>query len=288
LYEILKKEAYKAKKQEGSDLKKFDVQYSYEELREYFGIDKKEYSQFNNFKRKTIEPAVIEINDKTELNIFEIVYLKTGRKVSDIKFIILIRSKYEGEARAVQLQLEQAPKEKPEIHPIVQALIDRGFAFETAQSLAKKHGIKRIERNLAYLLAEEKTGKDIHNKAGYLAKALEEDWGNALETQAKKKREQEAQKQAEAEKKRLQELEEQRQAEELRQRNLKAIETFLSLPNGMKNLIKKGFVETIQDNSFKLERWNKTQESKDDSTIKNEPLIRGDFARYLIDNSFFE
>jgi plasmid replication initiation protein len=286
LYEMLKKEAYRAKRQEKSNVKKFEIQYSYELIRESFGVDKKEYAKFNDFKRKTIEPAVREVTDKTDLNIFEIKYLKTGRKVSDIKFVVLVRSPDEAEARVIQGKLAEIPKEKPDIHPAVQALIDRGFAFETAQSLFKKHGVKRIERNLAYLLAEEKAGKDIHNKAGYLAKALEEDWGNALEVQAKKKQELEAQKQAEAEKKRFQELEEQRKAELLKNNNIKIIKVFLTLPSGIKEMVKKSFVESIQDNKFKLECWNKVQKLNNDNLLIDEPLLRGEFAKFLSTNQF--
>jgi len=57
-----------------------------DELKEIFDIEDK-YKKYNDFKKKVLEIAEREINEKTDINIsFE--EIKTGRKVTSIKFII--------------------------------------------------------------------------------------------------------------------------------------------------------------------------------------------------------
>lgn len=115
-YGTSKKEAFKAKKDN-----RFRVEYEYEFLREAFGVEKKEYKLFADFKRKTIEPAVKEIYDKTEMNIYDVAYGKTGRAVSRIAFSIEMRNKAEAEARAVQIHIEDQPKEGNQKKPQAKA-----------------------------------------------------------------------------------------------------------------------------------------------------------------------
>jgi plasmid replication initiation protein len=268
--------------------KQFERVFSLDEYKSFLGVEKDEYPAFENFRRRVIEPPVKEISDTTDLSIFEVRYIKTGRKITGIHFIVLIRSEAETSAQVAQLKIGSTPKAKSPIHPVVQTLIDRGIAFEVAQSLMKKHGVKRIERSLSYLLGKEASGVEIKDKIGYLMTAIRDDYGNAIEAQEQKKKDAIAKKKAEEEEKIRKAQEEAKRDEEKRQKTLKTIETFLTLPNGMKNLIKKGFLEVIQENPIKLERWNKVQKANDDSTIKDEPLIRGEFARYLLENNFIE
>lgn len=57
------------------------------ELKEILDVKVKSYNIYNNFKQKVLEIAEREINEKTDINIsFE--EIKTGRKVTSIKFII--------------------------------------------------------------------------------------------------------------------------------------------------------------------------------------------------------
>ncbi|MBK8455579.1 MAG: replication initiation protein [Thiofilum sp.] len=184
LYELLKMEVWKAEKANKSS---FERVFTLEEYRDLLGINKKEYLVFADFRKRVIEPTVKEISDNTDLNIFEVHYIKTGRKITGIHFMVLIRSESETSAQVAQLQIGQEPKEKPEIHPAIESLMNYGFTFEVAKNYKNKYGVKQIERNIAYMLGEDK--KDpIHNKAGYLSKAIPQDWGNALEVEEQKRR----------------------------------------------------------------------------------------------------
>jgi plasmid replication initiation protein len=288
LYERLKKEAQIIKEYKHKD--NFEKKYSYEELRIIFSVGEKDYKLFKDFRVRVIEPAVKEISDKSDLNITQVEYLKTGRKITHICFYVTIRSREEANTRTDNLRLEdiapEAPKE--ENHPIFSALENYGISFEVARKLKNEYGIKRIERNITYLNAQLKANKVINDKPAFLTQAIKDDYGNALELEEKKKKEIIAKQKAEEEAKRKQELEEKRKAEEQTQKNTQTIEAFALLPAGLRKVIKQGFMETIKDNAFKLEKWNKWQELNDDSTLKNEAFFRSEFVKYLVENNFIE
>jgi hypothetical protein len=106
------------------------------------------------------------------LEIEEVRYGKTGRKITDITFYVTILTA--DKSSNLQLEIEEPAKE--DVHPIVERLISLGFAVETAQRYKTKYGVKRIERNIAYTLAKQQEGavKDI---PAYLNMAIKEDIG---------------------------------------------------------------------------------------------------------------
>lgn len=256
LYEMLKKEAFKAKLDPESKAKRFQVEYSYEEMRESFGIQKKEYTKFNDFKRKTIEPAVTEIYDKTDLNIYDVVYKKTGRAVSHIVFKVELRSKADAEVRAVQIRLDEQPKEGNRKEEVKQKLVELGYSVEAASRDVNKYGIQRIERSIAYTLAMQKAGK-VENFPAYLSKTIADDLGGAWEQAVTEKKTKAEQAKKEAEEKARKEKEEE---EAQKEANKKTLECFYAFPIEVQEMIKKNFEETIQDNNFVFSRWKKEEE----------------------------
>jgi plasmid replication initiation protein len=174
LYELLKMEVWKAEKARTTQFEKI---FEIEEYRQILGIDKKSYPIFADLKKRVIETTIKEISEQTDLNIAETNYIKTGRKITGIMFVVKIRQA--DEIQALQLEMEEEPpKEQP--HPIIEQLISIGFAVETAQRYKTKYGIKRIERNIAYTLAKQQEGvvKDI---PAYLNMAIKEDMGGGWE-----------------------------------------------------------------------------------------------------------
>lgn len=171
LYELLKQKAFTAEK------RKFSRCFEIESFRSILGIAVNEYEVFSNLRRKVIEPAIEEVSEYTDLEITDVHYGKTGRKVTDITFDVEIRQA--DEIQALQLEMEEEPpKEQP--HPLVERLISLGFAVEIAQRYKTKYGTKRIERNIAYTLAKQQEGavKDI---PAYLNMAIKEDMGGGWE-----------------------------------------------------------------------------------------------------------
>lgn len=166
IYELLKVEGFKA--EDG----KFSRKFKYEKLRTLLAISEKEYPLFADFKKRIIAPSVKEICTHTDLDIEEVRYGKTGRKVTDITFVVKIRPAVE----ALQLQAPEPPKE----HPVVELLISLGFAAETASKYKTRFGVKRIERNIAYAKAKQETGL-VKDFPAYLNQAIKEDMGGAWE-----------------------------------------------------------------------------------------------------------
>ena len=174
LYELLKMEVWKA---ESSGKNEFEKSFEIEEYRRILGIEKKAYPIFANFRIRVIEPTVEEISEQTELNISETKYIKTGRKITGITFVVKIRQTDETQALKMERE-EEPPKEQP--HPIIERLISLGFGVETAKQYKTKYGIKRIERNIAYTLAKKQEGV-VNDIPSYLNKAIKEDMGGGWE-----------------------------------------------------------------------------------------------------------
>lgn len=199
IYELLRMEVFKHPDGE------FSHTFAYEELRKLLALGKKEYPLFADFRRWILEPATKEISMQTDLLIERLEYGKTGRKVTHITYHVLIRPHDEGEA------LQATDKQKPE-HPIILQLISLGFVVETARKYKTRYGIKRIERNMAYVKAKQETGsvKDI---PAFLNQAIQDDLGGAWEILAtqeqdkkSKKAVQEKQKEAQADLAHLQKI----------------------------------------------------------------------------------
>ena len=191
LYELLKMEVWKAEKAQKNQ---FEKTFALDEYRQTLGIDKKAYPVFADFRRWTIDPPVKEISEQTELNISETKYIKTGRKITGVTFVVKIRQTDETQALKLEME-EEPPKEQP--HPIIERLISLGFGVETAKQYKTKYGIKRIERNIAYTLAKKQEGivKDI---PPYLNKAIVEDMGGGWEVMQSKQNQEKAEQQAQA------------------------------------------------------------------------------------------
>lgn len=76
IYEILK-----------SNLFKKYIEIELEEIKKMFGIKGKSYNVYQNLKNKIILQAQKELNEKTDIS-FEFEEIKTGRKVTSLKFYI--------------------------------------------------------------------------------------------------------------------------------------------------------------------------------------------------------
>lgn len=194
IYELLKMEVFK------HPAGGFTKDFKYEELRVLLGVEDNEYTLFGNFKMRVITPAVEEISAHTDLDIEEVRYGKTGRKITDISFVIKVRPT--DEVMTLQLEMEEPPA-KQSLHPIIEKLVELGFALEIAKRYKSKYGVRRIERNIAYTLAKQEEGavKDI---PPYLNKAITEDMGQSWETNKNKQAKQQAEQQQKAAKREAQ------------------------------------------------------------------------------------
>lgn len=58
------------------------------EIRAFLIIPAKQYKQFGHLSSKVISPAVEEVNAYSDIRILETVYVKTGRKVTGLRFVV--------------------------------------------------------------------------------------------------------------------------------------------------------------------------------------------------------
>lgn len=180
---------------------KQEVVFTLKELREVLGIQKNEYKVFRDFKNRVLEPARLELLEKTGKS-FEWDALRQGRggKITGVRFV------FDGEGeknRKEPLSLPQdllgATQEvanQPE-NASVELLVSFGVSRNLAQELAEKHEEAYIREKTAIVAAHPEY---VKNKAGFLIKAIQEDWNSA--EREEKKRIEEKRKQDQAQKER--------------------------------------------------------------------------------------
>lgn len=176
IYELLKIRVFRA--EDGA----FTRSFKYDDLRSLLAIEDGEYAMFWNFKSRVIVPAVEEISANTDLEITDVSYGKTGRKISDITFSVKVKP--DNGILPFQLEMEEEPA-KEVLHPVVERLINLGFALETAKKYKTRFGVKRIDRNIAYARAKQEAGL-VKDLPSFLNSAIKEDMGGAWEVEQAK------------------------------------------------------------------------------------------------------
>lgn len=63
------------------------IEYKVENIKDYLLLQDK-YKVFKDFRKWVIEPAIKELKEKELLDIYNVEYIKTGRKVTSIKFYV--------------------------------------------------------------------------------------------------------------------------------------------------------------------------------------------------------
>lgn len=274
-YELLKMDAFKS--QNGQFEKAFEIG----DLRLTLGLAKKDYSLFADFRIWVIEPAVKEINEKTDLHIENVTYGKTCRKMTRVTFAVTVLSKEQTHQKQGRLGVEGRQPENDENtqHPVVAKLVGLGFPAELANSYKNKHGVKKIERNIAYTLAKKQEGvvKDV---AAYLNVAITDDMGGAWDV----KRSFDAEKSCQRKK-----LDQAKQAAEdeakqrVRERYAKAFAAFQALPEAERAALKEEFVGVADSvTAATIKRVQK--QAKD---LLSSPMVASAFKVFLMEKKGF-
>ncbi|MEM8528365.1 MAG: replication initiation protein [Bacteroidota bacterium] len=128
-----------------------------EVLRKLMGVGEKQYSVFTMFKKRVLDRAISEINEKTDISIqYELE--RAGRKVEAVIF-------------SVSSLLKQATKEEVN-QELVSKLKDFGIKDYQIKELLQKHEVDYILANVSVVEQELEKGKNIRNVAAYLMKAF--------------------------------------------------------------------------------------------------------------------
>lgn len=250
IYELLKADQFKAER--GGH---FQRVFNYEELRKSIGIEETEYALFADFRRYVIEIAVREINANSNVEITQVDYPKTGRKITHIIF-------HCGPIRQTRLPVDEPPpvfeavEQSREIPDDVRELVAMGIDEATAYKWRKKYGVKRLTRNLAYTRAMQKAGKIRDSLTGFLARAIADNLGSAWEEEEKARRAViQTKNQAEAQKR----TEEEGRAQDEAERRAVILKEFDALTTEEKERVRSAYIE--QANDIVRSVWTKAQKA---------------------------
>jgi plasmid replication initiation protein len=151
IYEVLK-----------SNLFKKNITIEIEELRKMVGANEKTYDTYGNLKSKILLQAQKELKDKTDIT-FEFEEIKTGRKVSSIKFNI--SSNKNTSKNEIAATLVDDPKDMDIIKQVQEIFHKHKITKNEASCILKdaKNKIDLIEQCYSYSLT-----KDVPNIVGYM------------------------------------------------------------------------------------------------------------------------
>ena len=159
------------------------------ELKELLKLPKS-YNHYASFKRRIILQSQKDLKQHTDLS-FEFEEIKTGRKITHIRFLIKSSGPPPaehvaeiGEAIAVE---QSSPSDRNDTLPLLDRLVTEfGLTRSQAAAVLRSYSVTYIEENLAVVVKRREKGsvKDI---TPYTLKALAEDF-RRQETSAERKR----------------------------------------------------------------------------------------------------
>ncbi len=259
LYELLKSYQYLG------DGGSFYREFSLADIRNFFGVEKGEYEIFGNFKNRMIAPSVKEINQHSDIFISSIEYIKEGRAIQKIKFIV--------EPKTNNIYENQPSDSEVTLPEDALALMDFGIAEPTAQKWIKEYGKENILKACRFVRAKQAAG-EVKDAPAYLAKALKDGYYVAwIEVESKK----EAKRSAEMARKAQKEEEERKAKEEVRLRIDAALEAFHARPEIEQMGLRAMFGNTA--NPITAKSWKKSMAAEPQP--ENSPRFRFEFANFL-------
>ncbi len=155
------------------------------DLREILGIQPDEYTRYNDFKRKVINPAFKEVNSKSDIS-FKFEELKEGKRI--VSLLFLIKRNPKGTATVEPAQLPSAHEE------LVAVLTQHGITKKDALKVIVEQGAEGVREIFDKVMSDvdrRAKSKPILDVGAYLAKCLKEGYGKitAEQREAKKKKE---------------------------------------------------------------------------------------------------
>lgn len=176
------------------------------DLREMLGIAPDEYTRYNDFKRKVISTAAVQINSNSDIS-FQFKELKEGKKITSLLFLI--------KANPATSYPVDSDKSLSAPEDLVALLGQQGITRKDAlQAIAVQgvEGVREIFGKVMNDVRRRANAKPILDVSAYLAKCLREGYGKCTEQQRQLKKAQQAQAAA-----RQQQAEQQRLLDEIRQ-----------------------------------------------------------------------
>lgn len=187
--------------------KKHEVTFTLKSLWDMLGLQKDEYKIFRDFKNRVLEPARLELLEKTGKSFtWEPIKQGRGGKIVSIRFIFDGDDAITGEATPVSSSTlaESIESSLPdEVQSIFKELLELGIVNKAAQEMVDQHSPDQLRA--AMTLTNQQI--DLKNPAGFLVEALNGEWRNPKAEQVKKQQQKRQEKEdTETRKKTLQQL----------------------------------------------------------------------------------
>lgn len=161
---------------------KQEIVFELSELREVLGLQKNEYKIFRDFKNRVLEPARVELLEKTGKSFtWEQIRQGRGGKVTGIRFVFDGDGESESspEAHAIPPSIDTKKREQETDHQNpagIDRLIRLGVSPQKAQELAGLYAEPYILEKIALVESHPEYVKSV---AGFVITALQEDWKDA-------------------------------------------------------------------------------------------------------------
>lgn len=148
-----------------------NFEYKLDFFREKFELGKT-YDQFSNLKNGVLEPALAEINQKSDISV-QHEYVKEGRSFTKIRFTLSTNTNVIGKPQSKHPTKRKALDN--ESQSMLERLMNPGrwdLTEDVARKMIKKHGLARLDNNIRYAY-KYRDGK--HNLGGWLVSCIEND-----------------------------------------------------------------------------------------------------------------
>lgn len=173
----------------------------FEEMKRMFELTT-EYPHFANFYQKIIQPAIVDINEHTDIIVTELERIKSGKKVVGLRFGIQRKSdevlkRMRGEAEHPKLPFPEPepslnmvsePSETDRLFTMFQAEVVQGFGVSPSAFLAALDGANeiRIAQAVRVTRRAQAVGQ-IKNLPGFFMQALKDGYTDPQEEGNRKK-----------------------------------------------------------------------------------------------------
>ncbi|TXH56097.1 MAG: RepB family plasmid replication initiator protein [Bacteroidia bacterium] len=290
LFELIKSYEYKGKG--GKFYREIKLDY----LRETLNLKDTGYDKFYDIKRFIIEPAIKAINKNTDINIYKVDYLKTGRSYTGICFYCepsnQIRMIINTEDDYSRKDEEDIPEDKNQNNEqksisndvLRNKLIECGMITPVIDQFLDKYELEHINRNIDYALEQQKNGK-VKNISRYLYDSIENDYANKWdkerrEIQAKAEAEKEAKAASRKAKQKNEQAEKLQKQAEIERNNL-IIAEFEALSDEQKNV---KILKMLEERKGLRKFLNDPYQSHGVEAYKHSPAFRGNLVSFLLEN----
>jgi plasmid replication initiation protein len=247
------------------------------EMREKLGVhDIKSYDNFAEFKRRILEPAIKDINEKSDLT-FTYTTHKTAQKITELTFTIALKGKGKVEVKTYSKNTVSATVIEPEsnhepvknelLFNLIQDLIPN-LSRAKLIAIINENEMDKVLNAVAIVEKYRLKNKDI-DLAGLFIESLKQGWVDAKVDKKQKNIKKEV----------IERENKAKEKESNAKRSAELLAYFHDLSSQQQQEMKNNFLVSQQENSLVLAKW-KSAEKQNTDPLK-QPMLKGLFLAFL-------